>query len=273
VNDRGYIEIKPRSPTAGIKEARLLITYSAASSVQYPDSLSLLPTNNAQYRVSSGISPNANTNGPDADPFSGRAYATGGFAGMSGSDSPTNGCALGAIESEESLLIYWFNSTTMHWTGIGKLAESADASAVEWVQFSSGSGWNGYPSGSSNSYFLPYYGYAYSASGVAYYPRMVVVRSDGTAIGLGCPQNGVLPVDVYSGVDFAIVQAIPMLGGNWFSGINPSKNYCILRQMRFGPKAINLERLVDQDTGKQMIALNSDQNVRQAGTIWWDNQR
>jgi hypothetical protein len=159
-NLRGYIEIAPRSLTVGITEARALITYvGKVSAISDPAAANrMAPTFTlATSRTWAGISSNANTTGPNADPFVGLAYTAASWSKMQNlatalTDNPINGSGLGAIECEEALILYWYTASGMQYVTIGKLLEDPTGETAEWLAFLSSANWNSQWSSAASAY-------------------------------------------------------------------------------------------------------------------------
>lgn len=278
-NSRGYLEIAPRSAVAGITEGRCLITYNALNPItgnNFVTGNKLLPAGSDNLsRIWAGISSNANTVGPTNDPYTGSPYPGKSFSGLNNyGGTPPNGAALGAIESAEGIVLYWFVGSTMFFIVFGRLAESLDGNSAEWCMLHGGySGWSNTVS-SINIPHPMYYASNNHSAGSANSMKGCVLRDDGSIISISRAQFDTLATlgQGYAGVDYAVLQTIIASGGNWFNGVQTNL-YCVMRQMRWGPPAFNLQRLIDSGSNTQAIAWNWSTSTSQVGAIWFDNQR
>ncbi len=296
-NNRGYLELRPKSLTAGITEGRCLYcvanaAVAAASGSERPLKANrLAPWSTADTTLTCkqwvAFSPNAATTGPNNDPWgTGTTYNGSGvfwskLAALS-AVVPGAGQFMWIHESAEVIAVCWtIAANQVAYFIFGKIVEAPDGNSVDWGLIApSGAGETAAPGqcwvAAAPNTFSPPIGVAsdqYSAASVirAY---GLMIKSDGTMYGFGRTQFDSLSVcgSGYGNPTDAVLQSIVLGGGTYFSG---SLDILIgfLRQMRWGPMALRGQRLIDSLGVTQATYLNYHLSTNTRGGIWFHNSR
>lgn len=299
-NNRGYVELAPKSAVAGVTEGRILLLFStgtvagAAGSERPLKACRVAPNNTEDAGLTckmwAGFSPDANSGigGPTNDPWT-NATPYGASPQWSQLFALNNGIpaangTLGIIESAEGICLYWSDSTGSNLQGIigGRMMESLDGNTGYWMlsglksaldSQAAGPGWNTIP---SQNYLPPLgYGALNNSSNGNNGPWAVAFKS-GVLYGIG--RNWEL-INYgagnygYSGPDGALLQSVILCGGPYYSGQSGAFQG-LMRQVRWGPDAYRLQRLYSSGV-EQAICFNYANSASGAkpGGLWFDHFR
>ncbi len=303
-NTRGYIELRPKSATAGITEGRCLIlfntgTVGAATPNEKPSaSFRLAPWSTATTtltpRLWVGMSPNAATTGPTNDPYGTGASQpyTGGSTVWTkliplNSTIPPTGQTMWIIESNEAIAVCW---TTAANTGahiiFGKFWEAVDSLSTEWAlaiskttgeTTAAAASWSSTVAADvSGNDASPPFGCAYlqHSAGTAARAAGIAQKSDGTLYGLGRIQFSTVDTSNprnYAGASGTLLEAV-VLGGGTYTGGAQTGFLGFARQMRWGPAAKRSQTGSVSGVTKA-YHLTYDNATAQGCGIWFHNDR
>ncbi len=297
-NNRGYIELRPKSVTVGITEGRCIYCVAnapvtgAAGSERPLQANRLAPWATATTTLSCkqwvGFSPNAATTGPDNDPWGGTTGVyTGGakvWSKLLGMNLavPLPNQTMWVMESAEVISVGWTaNSNQVACFTFGKIIEAVDGNSADWgliVQCQGDSSaaiapWNTVPSATDSAPLGA--ATAQSSAGVVARTAGVMQKTDGTLYGFGRTQfDTLITVGAgYSNINDALLQAIIVSGGIYTSGGGDTL-IGLLRQIRWGgPLAMRGQRLIDNVGATQALYLNFSLSATQKGGLWFHNSR
>lgn len=278
---QGYIEIAPVSATAGITEMRFLLTYSSEvtpSALGASNRVAPYASVTSATRFWVGGSPNAATTGPNANPWTSKAYTSAGWAGMTPLNSggsiaaPVNASELGMIESNEILCLYWFYGSNII-TGFigGNMLEAPDGNSAAFG-FTTNMGQSQVPTSSAAEHWFR--ASSNNSAGSTSIGKALTVDSSSTIVAMSRTQFDGVGSQVGAGYTmntYAILMPILIAGGPWAAG-DSDVGRGFARQMRWGPAAWNGQVMTDGTT-QQAICLNYHQSLAKVAGIWFDQQR
>lgn len=286
--DRGWIELAPVSTTPGVTEIRILITYDHKTLATPLNAANVMApcTNSTSAKTWVGVSPNAaNTMGVDRDPFYNQAYLQSAWPGMVPWGAPTtavipvNGLQIGMIESAEVLALYYYSATdTMSVFIAGNWFESPDGNSSLCGLMAAVSPWNRRAQTSTDSMGPIAGAQGNYQAGSTTTSLSFTIGNDGTIMSASRNISGFLNNgNGYANGTDAILQGIALNGSLWGNTDGSSRTLDIFRgfarQMRWGPPAFNLQRLINSSAGTEAILLNYPQSSAAQGGIWFDNSR
>ena len=303
-NSRGWIEIAPKSTTAGIKEGRLLIAVKTADATNVPSiAARLAPWSTHSGAIISdcfvGFSPDADSTGPAVDPItattSADIYPSKTFSGLvsvqcgeisgAGVAFPVSGQTIWRIESAEVLTLAWSVATgSINFIQVGKALERPDGEDSYWSMIFSGAcavlsagsnPWNALPSNQLNpiadSYLQHSAGSTTRHVGLAYLPAFggsyALYGAGKTDFSANVSANG-----SYTSSEFAVLKGVTLAGGPYFSG-GSDQLLGFWRQVRWGPAALRSQRLVDGVGVTQALYLHYNGAAMGSWGLWFDNVR